>query len=89
MTTQFAKIKKFAGLTILAAAMSAAGLGLGAGTAQANPVHPCPPPHMMFCTHVQTHLQRIDNHFDRIQSVFGVGEGTRFDTAVDRFFGAK
>jgi hypothetical protein len=89
MTTRFAKIKKFAGLTILAAAMSAAGLGLGLGTAQANPMHPCPPPHRMVCTHVQTHLQRVDNHFDRIQGVFGVGEGTRFDNAVDRFFGAK
>ena len=89
MTTRFAKTKKFAGLTILAAAMSAAGLGLGSATAPANTKHPCSPPHMMFCNHVQTHLQRVDNHFDRIQGVFGVGEGTRFDNAVDRFFGAK
>lgn len=89
MTTRFAKIRKLAGLTIVAAAMSAAGLGLGAGTAQANPMQPCLFPHMMVCTHAQTHFQRIDNHFDRIQSVFGVGEGTRFDNAVDRFVGVK
>jgi hypothetical protein len=89
MTTRFAKTKKLAGLTILAAAMSAAGLGFGSATAQANPMHPCTSPHMMFCTHFQNHVQRIDNQFDRIQGVFGVGEGTRFDKAVDRFFGVK
>jgi hypothetical protein len=89
MTTRFAKVKKLAGLTILAAAMSAVGLSLGSGTAQANPMQSCPPPHMMFCTHVQTHLQRVDNQFDRIQTVFGVGEGNRFDNAADRFFGVK
>ncbi len=89
MTTRFAKVKKLAGLTILAAAMSAAGLSLGSGTAQANPMQPCPPPHMMFCTHTQTHLQRVDNQVDRIQTVFGVGEGTRLDNAADRFFGVK
>jgi hypothetical protein len=88
MTTRFAKTKKFAGLTILAAAMGAAGLGLGSGAAQADTTHQCmfTP---MFCTHVQTHLQRADNRFDRIQGLFGVGEGTRFDNAVDRFFGVK
>ena len=88
MTTRFAKTKKFAGLTILAAAMGAAGLGLGSGTAQADTMHQCmfTP---MFCTHVQTHLQRADNRFDRIQGLFGVGEGTRFDRAIDRFFGVK
>jgi hypothetical protein len=89
MTTRFAKTKKFAGLTILAAAMSAAGLGLGSGTAQANTNDPCPPPHMMICNHVQTHLQRADNFFDRIQGRFGVGERTPFDNRVDRIFGVK
>jgi hypothetical protein len=89
MTTRFAKTKKFAGLTILAAAMSAAGLGLGSGTAQADTNHPCPPPHTMFCNHVQTHFQRTDNFFDRVQGLFGVGEGTRFDKGADRFFGVK
>lgn len=88
MTTRFAKTKKLAGLTILAAAISAAGLGLGSGTAQADTMHQCmfTP---MFCTHVQTNFQRTDNRFDRIQGAFGVGEGTRFDNAVDRFFGVK
>jgi hypothetical protein len=43
----------------------------------------------MFCTQVQTHLQRGDTGFDRIQGLFGVGEGTPFDNTVDRFFGAK
>jgi hypothetical protein len=89
MTTRLATTKKFAGLTILAAAMSAAGLGLGSGTAQANTIHPCPPPHMTFCTQVQTHFQRTDKFFDRVQGLFGVGEGTRFDNGFDRFFGAK
>jgi hypothetical protein len=81
--------KKFAELTILAAAMGAAGLGLGSGTAQANTIHPCAPPHMKFCTQVQTHFQRTDNFFDRVQGLFGVGEGTRFDNGVDRFVGVK
>jgi hypothetical protein len=89
MTTPFAKIKRFAGLTIMAGAMAAAGLGLGAGTAQANTRHPCPPPNMVICTHIQTHRQRTDNFFDRVQGMFGVGEGTRFDNGFDRFFGAK
>ena len=89
MTTRFAKTEKFAGLTILAAAMSAAVLGLGSGTAQANTIHLCPPPHMMFCTHVQTHLQGGDNSFDRVQGLFGVGEGTRFDNRVDRIFDTR
>jgi hypothetical protein len=89
MATRFANAGKFAGLTILAAAMSAAGLGLGTDTAQANPMHPCLPPHMMLCTQVPTHLQRAENSFDRVQGLFGVGEGTRFDSRVDRFFGVK
>jgi hypothetical protein len=88
MTTRFAKIRKFAGLTILAAAMSAAGLGLASGTAQATTKHPCPHTPMI-CSHVQTHLQRADNFFDHIQGRFGVGEGTRFDNRVDRIFGVK
>ena len=58
------------------------------GTAQADTTHQCmfTP---MFCSHVQTHLQRADNRFDRIQGLFRVGEGTRFDNAIDRFFGVK
>jgi hypothetical protein len=44
---------------------------------------------MMICTHVQTHLQRTDNVFDRVQGMFGVGEGTRLDNGIDRFFGPK
>jgi hypothetical protein len=88
MTTEFAKVKKFAGVAVMAAAMSAVGLALGSGTAQADTTHQCmfTP---MFCTHVQTHVQRADNRFDAIQGLFGLGEGTRFDNAVDRFFGVK
>jgi hypothetical protein len=89
MTTRFAKIKKFAGTAAMATAVAAVGLGLGSGTAQADTNHPCTPPHMMICNHVQTHLQRADNFFDRIQSRFGVGEMARFDNRVDRFFGVK
>jgi hypothetical protein len=73
----------------MAAAIAAAGLGLGAGTAQATTHHPCSPPNTMICTHIQTHLQRTDRFFDRVQGMFGVGEGTRFDNGVDRFFGVK
>jgi hypothetical protein len=43
----------------------------------------------MICTHIQTHLQRTDRFFDRVQGMFGVGEGTRFDNGVDRFFGGS
>ena len=88
MATQFAKVKRFAGMGVMAAAMTAVGLGLGSGTAQADTMHQCmfTP---MFCTHVQTHLQRADNRFDRIQGLFRVGEGTRFDNAIDRFFGVR
>jgi hypothetical protein len=88
MTTRFAKVKKFAGLAVMATAVTAVGLGLGSGTAQADTKHPCPHTPMI-CTHVQTHLQRTDNFFDRVQGRFGVGEGTGFDNAVDRFFGVK
>jgi hypothetical protein len=88
MTTEFATAKKFAGLAVMAAAMSVVGLGIGSGTAQADTAHHCmfTP---VFCAHVQTHLQRGDNNLDRIQGLFGIGEGTRFDRTVDRIFGVK
>jgi hypothetical protein len=70
------------------AAVAAAGLSLGSGTAQANTSHPCMPPSMI-CNHIQTHLQRADTFLDPFQGRFGVGEGTRFDNRVDRFFGVK
>jgi hypothetical protein len=89
MTTRFAKINKFAGTAAMATAVAAVGLGLGSGTAQADTVHSCTHPHMMICNHIQTHLQRADTFFDRVQGRFGVGEGTRFDNRVDRFFGVK
>ena len=36
MTTRFAHVKKLAGLAAMSAVVTAAGLGLGAGTAQAD-----------------------------------------------------
>jgi hypothetical protein len=89
MTTRHATVKRFAGMAVMATAVTAVGLGLGSGTAQANTNHPCLPMHMMFCNQIQTHLQNTDNFFDGIQGVFRVGEGTRFDRTVDRFFGVK
>jgi len=89
MTTRYTKVKRFAGMAVMATAVTAVGLGLGSGTAQANTNHPCPAPHMMFCSQVQTHVQNTDNFFDRFQGVFRVGEGTRFDSRVDRPFGVK
>ncbi|MDT5058477.1 MAG: hypothetical protein QOF66_6843 [Mycobacterium sp.] len=89
MTTRYAKIKRFAGMAVMATAVTAVGLGLGSGTAQANTTHPCAPPHRMVCNQIQTHVQKTDNFFDRVQGVFRVGEGTRFDNRVDRLFGVK
>ena len=89
MTTRYANVKRFAGMAVMATAVTALGLGLGAGTAQANTNHPCLPMQMMFCNQIQTHIQMTDNSFDGIQGVFRVGEGTRFDRTVDRFFGVK
>jgi hypothetical protein len=88
MTTRYAKVKRFAGMAVMATAVTAVGLGLGSGTAQAAPTHPCPHAHM-FCNQIRTHVQNTDNFFDRFQGVFRVGEGTRFDTRVDRLFGVK
>jgi hypothetical protein len=86
MTTRFAKAKKFAGLAVMATAVTAVGVGMGSGTAQAAPSHPCP--HTPFiCHQIQTQLQRIDNFNDFVRSPFGLGEGSRFDNGVDRFFG--
>jgi hypothetical protein len=76
-------------MAVMATSVTAVGLGLGSGTAQANTFHPCPPPHMMFCNQIQTHMQTTDNFFDRFQGVFRVGEGTRIDHTVDRLFGVK
>jgi hypothetical protein len=50
---------------------------------------PCLPMQMMFCNQIQTHMQMTDNFFDGIQGVFRVGEGTPFDSRLDRFFGVK
>jgi|1186.fasta_scaffold320468_1 hypothetical protein len=90
MITRFAKVKKVAGVALMTTAMATVGLGLGAGTAQADtPHHFCSPPQMMLCHTIQLHNQFADNFFDGGQRLFGVGEGTRFDHAVDRFFGVK
>jgi hypothetical protein len=79
MTTRFTRLKKFAGLAVMATAVAAIGLGLGSGTAQASLTHPHPA--------TTTHNQRVDNFFDHIQGLFGVGEGTRFDNRFDMRFG--
>ena len=66
----------------MATAVAAIGLGLGSGTAQASlRAHPHP--------HTITHNQRVDNFFDHIQGLFGVGEGTRFDNRIDKRFGVR
>ena len=89
MTTWYGKAKTLAGMTVMATAVAAVGLALGSGSAQANTDPFCPSPHMMFCNQIQTHRQMTDKVFDAFQSAFRVGEGTRFDNSVDRFFGAK
>ena len=89
MTTRYAKVKRFAGMAVMATAVTAVGLGLGSGTARADTSHPCPPANMMLCNQIQTHLQNTDNFFDGVQGVFRVGKGTRFDSRVDRLFGVK
>jgi hypothetical protein len=86
MTTRFTRLKKFAGLAVMATAVTAVGLGLGSGTAQASPKHPNPHP---TTTTTNTFNQSVDNFWDGIQAVFGVGQGTPFDNSVDRFFGVK
>jgi hypothetical protein len=91
MTTRYTTVKKFAGLAVMASAVSAAGLGLGSGTAQAAPTHPNLHPHVVHVVprpriHVVT-PQRVDTFLDGIQHLFGIGEGTAFDNHVDRFFG--
>ena len=88
MTTRFTTLKRLAGLAVMATAVTAVGLGLGSGTAQASPIHLNPHPHTIatFNQRVGQFNQRADNAFDRIQTVFGVGEGTRFDNRIDAIF---
>ena len=83
MNTQFTRLKKFAGLAVMATAMASVGLGLGSGTAQASPNHPNPHHPTI------TFNQRVDHFFDGIQRVFRVGEGTRFDNRIDMRFGVS
>ena len=75
MATRWANIKKLAGLGVIAAGVTAAGLGLGAGTAQAVPFkpHPNPIPHI---------FNRVDTRVDR-------HEGSPVDRVFDRFFEHK
>jgi hypothetical protein len=92
MITRFPRLKKFAGLAVMATAVTAVGLGLGSGTAQASPKHPNPHPHTV--TGVTTNTtntfnQNVDNFFDGIQGVFRVGEATPFDNTIDAVFGVN
>jgi hypothetical protein len=82
MTTR-SRLKKFAGQAAMATAVAAVGLGLGAGTAHASPA-PHPHPHIL--THPK---QRVDNFLDRVQTLFGIGEGTPFDNRADMRFGVS
>jgi hypothetical protein len=96
MITRFPRLKKFAGLAVMATAVTAIGLGLGSGTAQASPNHPHPHPHTMTTATntmttatINTFNQRVDNFFDGVQAVFGVGQATPFDNTIDAFFGVS
>src|SRR5215831_3360717 len=84
MTTRFPRLKKFAGQAVMATAVAAVGLSLGAGTAQASPKHHDPHPHTM-----TTFNQSVDNFFDGVQRIFRVGEGTPFDNRLDMRFGVS
>jgi hypothetical protein len=88
MITRFTTLKKLTGAAVMATAATAVGLGLGSGTAQASPIHLNPHPHIMTpFNHRVGHLnQRVDNVFDGVQAVFGVGEETRFDNRIDAIF---
>ena len=88
MTTRFTTLKKLAGVAAMATAATAVGLAFGSGTAQASPIHLNPHPHTMTpFNHRVGHVdQRVDNVFDRVQGVVGVGEGTRFDNRIDAIF---
>jgi hypothetical protein len=74
MTTRYANFKKLAGLAALATAVTAAGWGLGSGTAQADTKKP--DPHVVHVVHV---FNRIDRHIDR-------HEGSPIDRIFDHFF---
>jgi hypothetical protein len=90
MNTVVAKVKKFAGMAVMAAAVIAVGLGLGSGTAQASPKHH-PHPNITntersFTSAQQNFIQFTDTFIaDPFQSLFGVGEGTPFDNSTDSF----
>jgi hypothetical protein len=92
MTTQFRKVKSFAGIAVMATAVTAVGFGLGSGTAQAAPKAPRPHPHTTVTQNTVTQnnflhnfIQTTDNFGDVFQGVFGVGEDTPFDNAIDQF----
>ncbi len=92
MTTRFPRLKKTAGIAVMATAAGAVCLGFGSGIAQAAPKHPVPQPHsIMRLNHprlaVTMHHQRVDDFLDRIQGHLGIGEGTMLDNRVDAFFG--
>ena len=97
MTIRFPELKKLAGVAVMAAAVSAVGLALGSGTAQASPKNPQPQPHSITkLNHLRPHSlsmtmgqQWVDDFVDGIQTHFGIGEGTMFDTRVDAFFGVS
>jgi hypothetical protein len=87
MTTKFAALKKSAGVAVLLAAMTGAGLGLGSGIAQADTMNPDPNHqvittinqiHDQFVNRVNRDLMRINGQFDR--------HCARFDARLDRRF---
>jgi len=89
MTTRSPRLKKFAGMAVMATAVTAVGLGLGSGTAQASPQHhpPQPPSFTMNHQRLTMNHQGVDNFLDRIQAHLRIGEGTPFDNRVDALFG--
>jgi hypothetical protein len=88
MTTRFARLKKSAGLALMVGALSAAGVGLSSGTAQASPMMNPDPHHQLI--HIITKIQ--DRFVDRLNRDFMHANDqfnrtcTRVDTRIDRHF---
>jgi hypothetical protein len=87
MTTRFECIKKSAGLAAITAMLTAAGLGLGSGIAQADPINP--DPHDQVVTIVQRIHDRVSDRITR-DLMFTSNQFNRhcerFDARLDRHF---